>query len=141
MILNRYGCALVPLLLKRNNGVLFGVLRVPRSDAPFFLACYGSAIILWVLYIYILSLYLCTPKIYWGLSYAWCLVVSFLLCFEALFCHVVYILHPLAHARPVLMLKKANRTNISIYGNAIPTTISLLIRLPINIIAWSSHCN
>jgi hypothetical protein len=42
----------VPLLLKRNIGVLFGVLRGPRSDAPFF-ACYSSAIVLWVLYIYI----------------------------------------------------------------------------------------
>jgi hypothetical protein len=32
----------VPLLLKRDVGVLFGVLRGPRSDVPFFLACYGS---------------------------------------------------------------------------------------------------
>jgi hypothetical protein len=29
-------CVRVPLLLKRNVGVLFGVLRVSRSDAPFF---------------------------------------------------------------------------------------------------------
>jgi hypothetical protein len=29
-------CAHVPLLLKRNNGVLFGVLRSPRSDVPLF---------------------------------------------------------------------------------------------------------
>jgi hypothetical protein len=29
-------CVLVPLLSKRNIGVLFGVLRNPRSDAPFF---------------------------------------------------------------------------------------------------------
>jgi hypothetical protein len=36
-------CVRVPLLLKLNFGVLFGVLRGPRSDArPFFLACYGS---------------------------------------------------------------------------------------------------
>jgi hypothetical protein len=33
----------VPLVLKRNVWVLFGVLRGPRSDAPTpFLACYGS---------------------------------------------------------------------------------------------------
>jgi hypothetical protein len=39
-------CILVSLLLKRNIGVLFGVLRDPSSDAPhFFLVCYGSAII------------------------------------------------------------------------------------------------
>jgi hypothetical protein len=44
----------VPLLLKRNAGVLFGVLRGPRSDVPFFLVCYGSAIILRVLYLYII---------------------------------------------------------------------------------------
>jgi hypothetical protein len=36
----------VPLLLKRNVEVLFGVLRGPHSDVPFFSACYGSAIIL-----------------------------------------------------------------------------------------------
>jgi hypothetical protein len=41
-------CVLVPILLKRNIGVLFGVLRGPRSDAPFLLACYGFAAILWV---------------------------------------------------------------------------------------------
>jgi hypothetical protein len=29
-------CVLVPLLLKRNVGVLFGVLRNPRNDAPSF---------------------------------------------------------------------------------------------------------
>jgi hypothetical protein len=29
-------CVLLPLLLKRNIGVLFGVLRGPRNDAPFF---------------------------------------------------------------------------------------------------------
>jgi hypothetical protein len=29
-------CVLVPLLLKRNVKVLFGVLRDPHSDAPFF---------------------------------------------------------------------------------------------------------
>jgi hypothetical protein len=29
-------CVLVPLLLKRKVGVLFDVLRGPRSDAPFF---------------------------------------------------------------------------------------------------------
>jgi hypothetical protein len=39
-------CVVVPLLLKRNIGVLFGVLRNPRSDVPFFLACFGYAIIL-----------------------------------------------------------------------------------------------
>jgi hypothetical protein len=27
----------VPLLLKQNVGVLFGVLRGPRSDAPFYM--------------------------------------------------------------------------------------------------------
>jgi hypothetical protein len=37
-------CVRVPLLLKRNVGVLFGVLRGPRRDAPF-LAFYVSAII------------------------------------------------------------------------------------------------
>jgi hypothetical protein len=31
---------LVPLLLKRNVGVLFGVLRGPRSDVPPFLQLY-----------------------------------------------------------------------------------------------------
>jgi hypothetical protein len=37
-------CDVVPLLLKRNNGVLFGVLRGPCSDAPptFFLLGMGS---------------------------------------------------------------------------------------------------
>jgi hypothetical protein len=35
-------CVRVPLLLKWNARVLSGVLRGPRSDAPFFLACYGS---------------------------------------------------------------------------------------------------
>jgi hypothetical protein len=44
-------CAPVPLLLKRNIGLLFGVLRGLRSDV-LFLACYDSAIILWILYIY-----------------------------------------------------------------------------------------
>jgi hypothetical protein len=34
-------CVLVPLLLKQKVGVLFGVLRGPRSDA-LFLACYDS---------------------------------------------------------------------------------------------------
>lgn len=34
-------CVHVPCLLKRNVGVLFGDLRGPRSDAPFF-------ILLWV---------------------------------------------------------------------------------------------
>jgi hypothetical protein len=29
-------CVLVPFLLKRNIRVLFGVLRGPRGDAPFF---------------------------------------------------------------------------------------------------------
>jgi hypothetical protein len=29
-------CVLVPLLLKRNIGVLFGVLRGSRNDVPFF---------------------------------------------------------------------------------------------------------
>jgi hypothetical protein len=32
---------LVPLLLRRNVGVLFGVLKGPRSDVPLFLAFYG----------------------------------------------------------------------------------------------------
>jgi hypothetical protein len=45
-------CVLVPLLSKRTVGVLFGVLRFPRSDAAAFLACYGSTIILCVLYTY-----------------------------------------------------------------------------------------
>jgi hypothetical protein len=27
-------CIVVPVLLKRNVGVLFGVLRGPRSDVP-----------------------------------------------------------------------------------------------------------
>jgi hypothetical protein len=38
-------CVLVTLLLKRNIGVFFVVLRGPRSDPPpppNFLACYGS---------------------------------------------------------------------------------------------------
>jgi hypothetical protein len=52
-------CVIVPLLLKQNIGVLFRVLRGSHSDAPSF-ACYGSAIILWVLYI--LSLYFYTPS-------------------------------------------------------------------------------
>jgi hypothetical protein len=52
-------CVVVSLLLKRNIGVLFGVLRYPRSDAPppFFFACY-------------VCVSLC------------CLVVSAMLCFE-----------------------------------------------------------
>jgi hypothetical protein len=45
-------CVHVSLLLKRNFGVLFEVLRSTRSDSPF-LACHGSAIILWILYMYI----------------------------------------------------------------------------------------
>jgi hypothetical protein len=47
-------CVLVPLLLKRNVGVLFEVLRGPHTDATF-LPCYGSAIIhiMVIIYIYI----------------------------------------------------------------------------------------
>jgi hypothetical protein len=37
-------CVIVPLLLKRKVGVLFGVLRGPRSDAPG-LDCYGSVLL------------------------------------------------------------------------------------------------
>jgi hypothetical protein len=51
-------CVVVPLLLKRNFGVLFGVLAV--MPPFFFFACYGSVSL-------------------------WCLLVSFLLCFEAQF--------------------------------------------------------
>jgi hypothetical protein len=54
-------CVLVPLLLKRNIGVLLGVLRGPRSDAAIFFPCYASAIILWT-YTYIFSLYFCNPE-------------------------------------------------------------------------------
>jgi hypothetical protein len=38
-------CVVVPLLLKQNIRVLFGVLRGPRSDVPFFFACYGSVLL------------------------------------------------------------------------------------------------
>jgi hypothetical protein len=51
-------CVRVPLLLKQNVGVLFGVLRGPHSDIPLFLACYDSVSLLY-------------------------LAVSFLLCYEA----------------------------------------------------------
>jgi hypothetical protein len=34
-------CVRVPLLLKRNVGLLFGVLRGPRNEAPRFFTCYG----------------------------------------------------------------------------------------------------
>jgi hypothetical protein len=30
-------CVIVPILLKRNIGILFGVLRGPLSDVPLFL--------------------------------------------------------------------------------------------------------
>jgi hypothetical protein len=86
-------CVVVNLLLKRNIGVLFGVLRGPRSDAPFF-ACYGSAIILWVLYIYFHCISI-PPEFIRNLSYVflpvslWCPVASVMLCFEALFCCVL----------------------------------------------------
>jgi hypothetical protein len=46
-------CVIVPLLLKQNIGVLFGVLRRPCSDAPpHCVTSYGSASSLWVLHIY-----------------------------------------------------------------------------------------
>jgi hypothetical protein len=59
----------VPLLLKRNTGVFLESSEI-HAVVPtfFFCACYGSAIILWVLYvyiyIYILLLYFCTSQIY-----------------------------------------------------------------------------
>jgi hypothetical protein len=56
-------CVRVPLLLRRNVGVLFGVRKGPRSDVLLFLARYGAAIILWVLYLYI-SLYFGIPDLY-----------------------------------------------------------------------------
>jgi hypothetical protein len=45
-------CVIVPLLLKRNIGVLFGVLTGPRIDAPFF--C-----LLWFCIIVMSSCFLC----------------------------------------------------------------------------------
>jgi hypothetical protein len=76
----------------------WGIIWNPQRSSqwcPLLLACYCSAIVLWVIYIYILSLYFCKPKFIWNVSCAflpvslWCLVVSFLLCFEALFCCVL----------------------------------------------------
>jgi hypothetical protein len=44
-------CVRVPLLLKRNIGVLFGVLSGPRSDAPpFFFIYFFIIYLLWILY-------------------------------------------------------------------------------------------
>jgi hypothetical protein len=55
-------CVLVPLLLKRNVGVLFGVLEGLRSDAPIFsvlLFCNYFMVIIYI-YIYIYTLmYFC----------------------------------------------------------------------------------
>jgi hypothetical protein len=54
-------CVLVPLMLQRNAGVLFGHLRCPPSVMPSFLACYGS-VSLWCLVVSIL-LYLKTRQL------------------------------------------------------------------------------
>jgi hypothetical protein len=44
-------CVRVPLLLKRNVRALFGVLRGPRSDVPFFFSllwfCNYNLVYLW----------------------------------------------------------------------------------------------
>jgi hypothetical protein len=46
-------CVLVPLLLKRNVGVLFWDLRGPRSDAPFFNFLWFCNYFMGIIYIYI----------------------------------------------------------------------------------------
>jgi hypothetical protein len=83
-------CVRVSLLLKCNVGVLFGVLRDPRSYFPFFLARYGSAIMLQVLYLYIRHYVSVSPNLF---EFILCaptrIVVCFLLCFEALICRVL----------------------------------------------------
>jgi hypothetical protein len=62
----------VSLLLKVNVGVLLEVLRSPHSDAPL-LVCYGSAIILWVLYIpHYISVTLNLFEFYLMHSYLYC---------------------------------------------------------------------
>jgi hypothetical protein len=55
-------CVLVPRLLKQNVGYYLESSEVLTVMPPF-LAWYGSAIILWVLYICMLSLYFCKDKI------------------------------------------------------------------------------
>jgi hypothetical protein len=54
-------CVLVPLLLKRNIGEYLEPSEA-LAVKPLFLVCHGSAIILWVLYIYVLSSYFCNPE-------------------------------------------------------------------------------
>jgi hypothetical protein len=138
-------CVLVPLLLNRNIGVLFGVLRGPRSDFPLFLACYDSAYIVWV---YMLSLYFCDAVFIWNLSHPFlpvsllCLVVSSLLCFEALFCRVLCSTQMMMMMKMVSCQKHVQAINIyklNHTGRRQQLLYNLLLCLPLECL-WSERC-